>query len=66
MVTNLFMFKIFIVYRISVEVTRHCVKMEERVIQSMRTMITVVCSADYTGRHCEGKQLISIFSNFPF
>ena len=48
MVTNLFMFKISIVYRISVKVTRHCVKMEELVIQSMRTMITGVCVQQIT------------------
>ena len=48
MVTNLFMFKISIVYRISVEVTRHCVKMEELVIQSIRTMITGVCVQQIT------------------
>lgn len=51
MVTNLFTFKISIVYRISVEVTRHCVKMEERVIQSMRTMITGVCVQQITLGH---------------
>lgn len=51
MVTNLFRFKISIVYRISVEVTRHCVKMEERVIQSMRTMITGVCVQQITLGH---------------
>ena len=51
MVTNLFTFKISIVYRIIVEVTRNCVKMEERVIQSMRTMITGVCVQQITLGH---------------